>query len=213
MARHPVDALLESEQRGWWEDHADVLLGSYAAYIGLEAGAQSVFTWQSLVIPGLLQTPAYAKATIGPPAPTPFKNLLPGKVAKLAQVRMRRQRLLDEEPHLNVTAVIDESAFFRRFGAEEVMREQLRHLTAVAARPNVEIRVLPLDVDHGAMPHSFVLLRFPEREGLGRLHGDIVYLENAMDSTFVEDEESTFAFGWLFQQMLEKALSPRSRRS
>ncbi|GGS82518.1 transcriptional regulator [Planobispora rosea] len=196
----------ESEEKGWWEDYADVLSESYSTYIGLEAGASELVTWQGLVVPGLLQTAAYARATMR--TTSLFLPALPGKAARLVHVRMRRQRLLDEDPPLRFTALIDEAILRRRFGTAETMQQQLRHILKIAEFPHVVIRVLPLHVNHPSLPSSFVLLKFPERERLGRLHGDVLYLENALDATFEEGEETTYGFDMFFQQMVEESLSP-----
>ncbi|MBG0827360.1 helix-turn-helix transcriptional regulator [Planomonospora sp. ID67723] len=201
---------LEAEERGWWEGYADVLSESYSTYIGLEAGAASMVTWQSLVLPGLLQTSAYARATMR--GGLPFVTLSPGKanrmISRLVDVRIHRQSLLDDDPPLHFSALIDESALRRRYGSEEVMRQQLQYILELANRPHVAVRVLPLSADHRAIPDRFVLLRFPERERLGSLHGDVVFIENAYDASFREDEDETYYFDQLFRQMMEEALSP-----
>nr|WP_260407621.1 DUF5753 domain-containing protein [Planomonospora venezuelensis] len=195
----------ESEERAWWEDYADVLSDSYSTYIGLEAGAASMLTCQTLVFPGLLQIPDYAQATMGTAKSVNAPS--PGEAARRVQVRMRRQRLLDGPDPLHFTALIDESVLHRRFSTAEVMQRQLRHVMEVAARPHVVIRIQPLGIDHSLMLPSFVLLKFSERERLGRLHDDIVYLENAMDATFEEDEVTTYSFDRAFRHMASEAFS------
>ena len=195
----------ESEARGWWEEYADSLPDSYTHYIGLESGAESMLTWQNVIFPGLFQTADYARAAMG--LGHPLNTVSPAEVERRARLRLRRQELLAGENPLVITALIDESVLYRRFGTRKVMREQLERVVEIAALPNVSVRVLELDAPHMHSHHGFVLLRFPQREQLRRVHDDVVYLEKVTGGAFEEGEEETHHFSRLFHQMSTEALS------
>lgn len=195
----------ESEGKGWWEAFGDSLAESYMSYIGLEAGAESMFTWQNVTVPGLLQTADYARSVIG--LGHPLSAIPPTEVERAVRVRMRRQRLLEGAAPLVVNALIDESVLHRRFGPPEVMRDQLRHILDVAQLPNLSVRIVPLDGPHGPSTHAFVLLKFPPREGLDGMHEDLVYYEHATGAVFEERYAETYRVEQLFHQMLAEALS------
>lgn len=193
----------EAEGKGWWEAHGESLSESYTTFIGLEAGAATMLTWQNVIFPGLLQTADYAKALIS--FGDAWNALPPTQIDRLVRVRARRGRILEDPDPLNLTVLLDESVLMRRFGSLEVMRNQLRHVLQVAELPNVTIRVVPLD--RSSAFHSFVLLKFPQREGLDRLHDDLVYIENATDAILEESEQKTFAYERVFHQVSAAALS------
>ncbi|MEU7893535.1 DUF5753 domain-containing protein [Nonomuraea sp. NPDC049152] len=193
----------EAEGKGWWEAHGDSLSESYATFIGLESGAETMLTWQNVIFPGLLQTAEYAQALISfgdAWSPQPQTH-----IDRLVKVRARRGRILETPDPLKLVALLEESVILRRFGSAEVMRNQLRHVLQVAELPNVSVRVVPLD--RSSAYHSFVLLKFPQREGLDRLHDDLIYIENATDAILEENEQKTFAYERVFDQVSASALS------
>jgi hypothetical protein len=106
--------------------------------VGLEQGAGELWTFETTVMPGLLQTPEYATAVerVAPDRPSAKE------VARRVALRMRRQKVLHS---LMLRAVVDASVLRRTTGGPEVMAAQLDHLRELAKRPNIEVRVLPLD--------------------------------------------------------------------
>ncbi|WP_346123553.1 helix-turn-helix transcriptional regulator [Micromonospora coerulea] len=111
------------------------------AYAELEAGVARLVEYQPVVVPGLLQTPAYARLRVTAGA------LLDGEVDVEADVRARlaRQEVLRRADPPRYTALLDERACDPGGVPIEVWREQLRHLVALADRPNITIRVVPRD--------------------------------------------------------------------
>ncbi|MEU7002802.1 helix-turn-helix transcriptional regulator [Nonomuraea sp. NPDC046570] len=196
---------MESEAKGWWDGYADSLPDSYVNYIGLEWGAQSMLTWQNVIFPGLFQTADYARAAMG--LGHPLNTMSPAEVERRARLRLQRQGILQGPGALDISALVDESVLYRRFGTPEVMRDQLLRVVEIARLPNVSIRVLPLNAPHMHAHHGFVLLRFPPRDGLERLHDDVVYLEKVTGGAFEEGEKETYLFDRLFYQMSIEAMS------
>ena len=149
MAKH-------ARKRGWWHRHRQSLKPGFDSYIGLEAAASVVRTFQTLVVPGILQTEGYARAIIEQTAITS----VPDQVDEKVLVRLSRQELLTrEDDPLQVVAVLDEAVLHRQVGGPEVMSEQIRHLLELTRRPNVTIRVVPFTQGaHAGMDGPFYLL-------------------------------------------------------
>lgn len=194
--------------KGWWEPYADVLGGKVIDLVGMEAGAGRIRTWQSMLVPGLLQTREYAMAVIG--NYDAIERASPAKMRRRTDFRMRRQERLTS-PDVECHTILDEAVLLRRFGDEETMRGQLRHLLKLGELPNVRIQVFPLRTPHPVDWSNFVLLGFPEAAGLGPIYGDVVYTENFPSSVLAEDEETPFlhglAFGWLAEAALDENAS------
>ncbi len=148
----------DAAQKGWWEEFSDALSPDYQQFIGLEHEARSIAIWHVDVVPGLLQTQAYARHIIG--SYSRIEPIAPGMVERLVKVRMRRQQVLNREPELQLSVVLDESVLKRRIGDELVMYEQLQRLVREADRPNLTLQVLPLDAQHTVFGESFVILSF-----------------------------------------------------
>src|SRR6266480_5189713 len=82
----------DAAQKGWWEEFSDALSADYQQFIGLEHEASSIAIWHVDVVPGLLQTQAYARHIIG--SYSRIEPIAPGMVERLVRVRMRRQQML-----------------------------------------------------------------------------------------------------------------------
>jgi len=125
--------------------------------VGLEQGAAEFRTWESVVMPGLLQTEAYARVVqaLGPtPVPT-------DELERRVALRMKRQAALDR---LRMYALIDASVLTRPTGTPDVMADQLDHLRALTERPNVDIRVVSGELAHIGARGAFSLLTSPDAE-------------------------------------------------
>ena len=129
----------------------------------VSAQAKGVRTWQTTLIPGLLQTAAYARATIDAiNMTTP-----PDRVNALVEVRTARQSILTRPDPPELWAIIHEVARCPQLGDTHVMREQLQRLLDVTTLPHVSVRVLPLTASpHPGMSGPFTLLGFPESADL-----------------------------------------------
>src|SRR5262249_61209733 len=104
------------------------------------------------------QTQSCARTRTGGDGRT--EPIAPGMIERLVKVRMRRQQVLDREPELQLSVVLDESVLKRRIGDEMVMHEQLQRLVREADRPNLTLQVLPLGAQRTGLWASSVLLRF-----------------------------------------------------
>ncbi|MEU9026298.1 helix-turn-helix transcriptional regulator [Streptomyces sp. NPDC048383] len=193
----------ESGGQGWWTAYDDI---PYGAYIGLETEAAAVRCYEPHMIPGLLQTPAYARAVIAGTIP----QATAGQARTRLEVRMRRQdRLRVPGNPLRLWVVLEASALRRVMGSREVMREQLEHLTHLGAQPHVTVQVLPPDVGaHPGVPGQFTLLEFAETTD-----GSVVYLERFTSDLYLEKRSDVRRYGDVYAHLQAQALSPDDSRS
>ena len=197
------DELLEmardARKRGWWHRHRQSLKPGFDSYIGLEAAASIVRTYEAQTVPGLLQTEAYARANIVATS----LNMVPAEIEERLSVRLSRQDLITRSTdRVQLVAVLDEAVLRRQVGGPQAMREQIRHLIDMAALPNVVIHVLPFAAGaHPGMEGPFCLLSFPEPDDT-----DLVYLEQATSGLVPEEPEEVRRYTLMFGTLLGKAL-------
>ncbi|GHG21532.1 hypothetical protein GCM10018777_39950 [Streptomyces albogriseolus] len=118
---------------------------------------------------------------------------------------MRRAQLLLREDAPQLWAVIDESVLLRVLGDRAVMRDQLDHLAKMAARPNVTLQIVPLNVSNASAPAIPVTyLRFG-----GLDLPDVVYLEHIRSANFLEDRDETEEYRIVLDRLADEALTPR----
>ncbi|MFJ7270463.1 helix-turn-helix domain-containing protein [Streptomyces sp. NPDC099050] len=199
---HLMQLARESGQQGWWNSYGDI---PYGAYIGLEAAAAAIRFYEPMVIPGLLQTPAYAQAVIAGTIP----HATAEQAATRLQVRLRRQSRLSA-PHnlLRLWAVLDESALRRVVGGREVMREQLDHLIHLSALPHITLQVLPHDVGaHPGVSGQFALLEFADATDVS-----VVYLERFTSDLYLEKRSDVRLYSDMYAHLQAQALGPDRTR-
>ncbi|MCO5996197.1 helix-turn-helix domain-containing protein [Actinoallomurus rhizosphaericola] len=191
----------EGRQKGWWQPYSKMLSATYTTYIGLEAEATKLLTYQPLIVPGLFQTEAYARALIQVTPDEASEKVLEDRVT----VRMERQQILTGPDALSVWAVIDEAVLRRPIGGPQVMRAQLERLAEVARLPGVTLQLIPFAI--GAHPGAgrgpFTILQFPEEADR-----DAVYVDNFAGELYVEERAEVSAFHEGFRHLVGVALSP-----
>ncbi|HSA50902.1 MAG TPA: DUF5753 domain-containing protein [Yinghuangia sp.] len=178
--------------------------GTYRDFITPEATAKTIKKFQPQLVPGLLQTPQYARAVVGA-----SKLWQSGEeMEQFVQVRMARQsRLTDPEP-LQLWAVISEAVSLQQVGGPEVMKAQLQHLLRMSESSNVTIQVLPFSRGaHANMFGPYVILGFPE---VGAL--DVVLADNPFGSMWFEREAEVAGYQGLFDTARTSALPPVESR-
>ena len=198
----------DAAQKGWWEEFGDILSDDYQQFIGLEHEATSIAIWHVDVVTGLLQTEAYAKQVIS--SYSRIEPTAPGMIGRMVRVRMRRQQVLDREG-LQLSIVLDESVLKRRIGSDVVMREQLQRLAREADRPNLTLRILPLDAQHTVVGESFVIFGFGEDSEA--MLQDVVSTEHMRSGYTVEAERDTYLHRIAFDTISDTALDPAASRA
>ena len=198
----------DAAQKGWWEEFGDILSDDYQQFIGLEHEATSIAIWHVDVVTGLLQTEAYAKQVIS--SYSRIEPIAPGMIGRMVRVRMRRQQVLDREG-LQLSIVLDESVLKRRIGSDVVMYDQLQRLVSEADRPNLTLRILPLDAQHTVVGESFVIFGFGEDSDA--MLQDVVSTEHMRSGYTVEAERDTYLHRIAFDTISDTALDPAASKA
>ncbi|MET8625599.1 helix-turn-helix transcriptional regulator [Kitasatospora sp. NPDC004669] len=193
-----VDMAKNGSQRGmWWQSYGAHISPELGDLITLEASASSVRTYEGAFIPGLFQTPAYAREIIKKLSMRPDVN-----VEALVDVRMARQGALTRSEPLTLWAVIHEAAIRSAVGGPAVMAEQLSRLIDRAAQPNINIQVMPIGAPaHHGMGGAFTILGFPQRQDL-----DVVMVDGTLSNLWVEEVTDVEIYGAKFDAIRADAL-------
>jgi len=197
------EALVElarlSKERSWWTDYRDIMRPGN--FIGLEAAAAAMRTWEPIIVPGLLQTEACVRALMR----TGRSSDSPQRIDRRVALRLKRQDRLTGSNPLELLAIIDESVVRRSVGGPDVMDEQLRHLIDIAKSPNVTVQILPFDAgEHPFLGGSAALLEFSETT-----HLDVVYLEGLAGDLYEEQHSEVARYRAEFERLSARALDPR----
>jgi hypothetical protein len=131
-------------------------------------------------------------------------------IGRMVKVRMQRQQVLDRE-ELQLLIVLDESVLKRRIGDESVMYEQLQRLALEAERPNLTLRILPLDTQHTVFGESFVIFGFGDDSDA--MLQDVVSTEHLKSGFILEGERETYLHRIAFQMLSEASLNPVESRT
>jgi hypothetical protein len=126
------------------------------------------------------------------------------------EVRLARQQVLTRDNPLQLSAVLDESVLYRRFGDRDVMNSQLKKLLELSERDNISLRILPLEGRHPIGTGAFVLLRFGDVHHV--THQDVVYIENLTGGRYAEEEEEVYRYQRSFDRLSELALDEAKSR-
>ena len=186
----------DAGQRGWWTAYNDVFA---SAYVGLEAEASIIRTWEPLLIPGLLQSEEYARAIIHAVRP----ELAAAELDRRVDARMARKiNLLGAHaPTLHV--LMDECALRRPVGRLGVMVRQLGDILQVMDWPNITIQVLPLRAgEHGGLEGAFSLLSFDAEDP------DVGYVGCPGGEVYVEATDQVRNLKLSFERLVGACLSP-----
>jgi hypothetical protein len=148
----------DANNPGWWHRYGDVLPNWFQSYLGLEAAAELIRTYEIQFVPGLLQTPEYARAVV-----QLGRGVVP--IERRVAVRVSRQKVLTRPQPVRLWAVIDEAALRRPMGGTAVMRAQLEHLRELSKESHVTLQIMPFRAGgHVATGGAFSILRFADQD-------------------------------------------------
>jgi transcriptional regulator with XRE-family HTH domain len=190
-----------ARERGWWSNYPVLATGKSRELLQLieyESAAAITRNFETLVVPGLLQTEEYARAVISEHAPD-------DRVAALVEIRVKRQESLDRLDSPMMFFILDEAVIHRLVGGKDAMRRQLLRLIELGRRPRVTIEVVPFSAGaHPGLNGPFVVLEFPDPED-----DDVLYLENT-GGELIRREESDQVLPYLetFEQLRGISLGP-----
>jgi transcriptional regulator with XRE-family HTH domain len=165
----------------------------------LEAEAVELGTYGSTVVPGLMQTEAYARALFEMRRP----SYSPDEVDRLVEARMARRTIFDRRPLPTLTFVLEEVTLRRPLGGKAVLRAELDHLLDVGQLRNVSVQVMPTDrEDHAGMGGEINLLKLVEGATVG-------YSEAQLTSRLISNPKEVQILDMRYGMIRAQALTPR----
>lgn len=194
--------------RDWWIPFKGTAPEWFDLYLAMESSAVQIDSYDSMIVPGLFQTPAYAKAVIQVGRP----ELTDAEIARRLELRITRQDVLTRQPDPpTVWSVLDESVLHRPAGEPQVLVEQLEHLVKLTELPMVPIQLLPLEVGvHAGIEGTFNILTFPPE-----LVGDpgVAYTEPKTGGIYHEDPAEIMFYRNTLRRIQIQARTPQDTRT
>lgn len=190
-------AMSEANGKGWWTEYRRTLSQPVLDLAELEAAAGTLSSYESLFIPGILQTQEYTRS-IFQSSERPHEDL-----DKAVQFRMKRQQVLTQAESPALHAVIHEAALHVRFGGAAVMRRQLLHLIRMAELPNITIQVLPFTAEGLPAFSTPFLLTESHKSAL-----QTVLVESPAGSLYIHESEALQKYQARFDRLRSASLPP-----
>jgi transcriptional regulator with XRE-family HTH domain len=186
----------ETREKPWWIGYSDLQPES-AAY---EAEASSILMFAQTIIPGLFQTPDYARAVLS----KILYDLPPEQIERRVEFRMKRQARLAESTPPQLWAILDEAILHRMVGGPMTMHHQFKSLVKTATLPNVTLQLLPfVGGAHAGLDGPFMVIRFPEPTDR-----DMIYFEHTGSEHYLDDPKVISQYLSLFDHIRAAALEP-----
>ncbi|MGQ0776044.1 MAG: helix-turn-helix domain-containing protein [Pseudonocardiales bacterium] len=195
--REYLDLAERANELGWWQAYGSQLTDATQTQIALEEDATTITNFEPVVVPGLLQIAAYARAVIS----TTGLHATPRDIEAKVAARMARQAILTRPDPPRLVAILDEAVLRREVGGREIMARQLRHLVDTAqAAPNVTILVIPFMAGaHAGTEGPFAIMEFGVEPGA-------VLLEGKTADLFLEKDDEMVAYQDTASMLAESAL-------
>jgi transcriptional regulator with XRE-family HTH domain len=191
----------QANQQGWWHRYQDVLPNWFQSYIGLEESAESIRSFDTQFVPGLLQTEDYALAVFH------LGAYSADEVDRLVFLRKERQRRF-ASGGLRLWAIIDEVALRRPVGSVSLMRAQLEHLLDISVRPGLTLQVTPfLTGASYAAPGSFSILSFAVDD-----LPDVVYVEQLTSAMYLDKRADVDRYAEAMDQIRATSYPPEQTK-
>ncbi|MGK8509291.1 helix-turn-helix domain-containing protein [Nocardia asiatica] len=202
----------QANVKSWWHQYGDLIPKTFDVYVGLEAAAVKLVSYQPDLIPGLLQTADYDRALVR----LTWPEEAPQQWEQRVEIKAQRQNIVTRKTQpVMLDVVIGEAALRRVAGSAAVMAAQNRHLADMSTRDNVTIRVLPF---HAGFPGGismppFVILEFGEATSADWVEPPVVYLEAIVGDMYLEDAADLRLYNQRYGRIREAALDANSSRS
>jgi transcriptional regulator with XRE-family HTH domain len=188
-----------AREQGWWTKYEDLKLDPY---LGLEQDAVSITCYTAFYVPSLLQTEEYTRAVINAIAP----KMDPGVYQQRVEVRMLRQRILQDDNQPRYRVLLDEAVLHRSIGGPAVMAAQFDKILDAESRNKVTVQVIPFKAGAlAAQDSNFVLLEFGEDSEVS----PIVFVEGLTANQYIERKEDIARYREAIEYLRDTALSPR----
>jgi hypothetical protein len=195
----------EARQKGWWHEFRDLDQDSgpkQVAGADYETAATSIRTYQAQVVFGLFQTKDYARAVLQ----AIRLDLTDKEVDRHVELRMKRQKLLNQREQPDLWVVLDEAVLHRTIGGVATMSGQLNRLSEVAEYPRVRLQILPCAAgQHAGLDGSFMVWGFSELGFSGTTDKDLITLENTLSDQYLQDPVAVDRYVALFNAICQEA--------
>lgn len=191
-----------ARERSWWSAYRDVAPAPLLQLIEYESVASAIRQFETVFIPGILQTEDYARAVI-----QDYYDERPGsdRLRALVELRVRREELFDSDNPPSFQFMLDEAVVRRLVGGATVMRSQLRRLIELADRPNITVEVIPFSAGlHPGMKGPFEIIEFADPSD-----SDIVFLESPRGDIVSDNPEEVLSYREDFERLVKASLGPR----
>ncbi|MET9253737.1 helix-turn-helix transcriptional regulator [Streptomyces sp. NPDC003717] len=201
----------ETKSRGWWHSYGDVIPERFDVFIGLEEAASRIDWYESELVPGLLQTRAYAQKIIEEDNDGDDAD----EITRCVNLRIARQALLTRvtaPPALRV--VLNESVVRRPVAGSAAMAAQLRHLAEMSKLPCVYLRVAPFSagLHRGVMTGQFGVLRFPTNGDGTETEPPTVYADGYTGDLYLDKPEEVARYDAAFEDIWNRSLNEEATR-
>lgn len=189
----------EARAQEWWTQFEDLNLDPY---LGLEEGARAITSYTMYYIPALLQTEDYTRVIIETIAPKMDRKILQQRI----EVRMRRQKRLEEPDKPRYRVFLDEAVLYRSVGGSVIMANQLDRVLEAERQRKVTFQIVPFDLGaHAAQDSNFILFEFDEESGLS----PVVFVEALTGNHYLQKEGDIGRYREAVDYLRDTALSPR----
>ncbi|WP_327148894.1 helix-turn-helix domain-containing protein [Nocardia sp. NBC_01329] len=192
--------------QSWWHEYGDLIPEHFDVFVDLESSAGRITTYEPEIVPGIVQTPAYAGVLIR----SVYPDDSPEEHERRVRLRIRRQvKVTRKARPVVVSMVLRESVLHGKVGDHRVVAAQLRRLADLAGLPNVSINILPFSAGFplGAATGPFVLLEPKDQEARQAKEPAVVYVENFTGDLFLEKESAVQRYAEAYRILLDAALS------
>ncbi|MBF5000560.1 helix-turn-helix domain-containing protein [Nocardia sp. BSTN01] len=212
MSEALIGLAQQAHVKSWFHEYGDLIPENFNLYVGLESSARKLTTVQPVMVPGLLQTPDYARTLIRGVFPDGTDEELDGRI----NLRARRQAILTRKSRpVALEAVIHETAIRRIIGSAQIMAKQLRHMADLSTNPNVTVRILPFSagLPLGDPVGPFVILEFGKDKQDRPLEPSVVYVENFLGDLYLEKKAAVDRYHQAYNGIQQAALDDVTSRN
>lgn len=206
QTEHLITLARAARERSWWNAYKDVAPTTLLQLIEYESAASAVRQFETMFVPGILQTEEYARAVI-----EDFYDDTPAseRVAALVELRTRREELLERASAPRFYFMLDEAVIRRTVGSAPTMRRQLRRLIEAASKPNITIEIITFAAGlHPGMKGPFEVVEFADPAD-----GDVVFLESPRGDMVSDEPVDTLHYREAFDHLRKASLGPRESGS
>lgn len=211
-----TDALvaLAQETAGelWLREFEDVIRPRFSVFVRLESAAQMLMTYESDLVPGLLQTADYARALVR----AAFPHETPDEQERRVQLKIRRQALCRRRRKpLTVNVILHEAVLWRVVGSRKTMAAQLKHIADLSTGPNISLRIVPFSAGAplGGQIGPFVILEFGEDRRGKPTEPTTVFTENYTGELYSQKARTIERYRQAFAALQLVALSEIDSRA